>query len=106
MFFKPYAVLSQFSQPEGSDKRTLFEFGMPADVYPVGRLDYDSEGLLILSDDPRLNQALLEPELGHERVYLAQVENLPSEDPAGGARVRSADRRFTHSTGASQTDKR
>lgn len=76
-FFKPYGVLSQFSQPEGTDKRTLSEFAFPADVYPVGRLDWDSEGLLLLSNDGRLNQALLDPLQKHERVYLAQVERIP-----------------------------
>lgn len=78
-FNKPYGVLSQFTQPDESDKRTLSEFGFPGDVYPIGRLDYDSEGLLLLSDDKRLNQALLDPSNKHERIYLAQVENVPQE---------------------------
>ncbi|MDB5033706.1 MAG: rluE [Chlorobi bacterium] len=77
---KPYAVLSQFSPPDGSDKRTLAEFAFPPDVYPVGRLDYDSEGLLLLSDDPALNALLLHPSRRHERTYLAQVEGTPSPD--------------------------
>lgn len=76
-FNKPYAVLSQFSVPENSAKDTLAKFAFPSDVYPVGRLDYDSEGLLILSDDGRLNNALLDPEHGHRRTYLVQVENIP-----------------------------
>lgn len=76
-FNKPYAVLSQFSVPENSAKDTLAKFAFLADVYPVGRLDYDSEGLLILSDDGRLNKALLAPECGHRRTYLVQVENIP-----------------------------
>jgi 23S rRNA pseudouridine2457 synthase len=85
-FFKPYAVLCQFSQPQGSDKRTLAAFGFPQNVYPVGRLDYDSEGLLLLSDDKRLTSRLLQP--SHARSYLAQVERLPAapalEKLAGG----------------------
>lgn len=76
-FFKPYGVLTQFTRDEGSDKTTLAEFGFPPDVYPIGRLDYDSEGLLLLSDDPALNSALLDPTRGHRRTYLVQVENIP-----------------------------
>jgi 23S rRNA pseudouridine2457 synthase len=76
-FNKPYAVLSQFSQPPDSDKVTLARFAFPPHVYPIGRLDYDSEGLLLLSDDPRLNEMLLSPRFGHRRTYLVQVENIP-----------------------------
>jgi 23S rRNA pseudouridine2457 synthase len=78
-FWKPYAVMTQFTA-DGSDKQTLAAFGFPPDVYPVGRLDFDSEGLLLLSDDAALNSALLQPERGHTRTYLAQVENVPSEE--------------------------
>lgn len=76
-FCKPYSVLTQFTREPGSSKRTLQEFGFPADVYPLGRLDYDSEGLLLLSDDGRLNQLLLNPKRKHWRSYLAQVEGIP-----------------------------
>jgi 23S rRNA pseudouridine2457 synthase len=76
-FYKPYAVLCQFTKPEGSDKETLANFRLPKSVYPIGRLDFDSEGLLLLSDDPSLNHALLDPSYAHERIYLAQVENIP-----------------------------
>lgn len=79
-FFKPYAVLSQFSKELGSDKKTLADFGFPKDVYPVGRLDFDSEGLLLLSDDSRLNSRLLDPKYGHKRSYLSQVERVPDEE--------------------------
>jgi 23S rRNA pseudouridine2457 synthase len=79
VFNKPYAVLAQFTQPEGSDKETLASFAFPKDVYPVGRLDYDSEGMLLLTDDTRLNQALLLPENAHERKYWVQVENVPNQ---------------------------
>ena len=77
-FYKPYGVLCQFTQPEGSNKDTLANFHLPKQVYPLGRLDFDSEGLLLLSDDANLNQALLSPKHAHERVYLVQVENIPS----------------------------
>jgi 23S rRNA pseudouridine2457 synthase len=75
-FNKPYGVLSQFT-PEGPGSRTLAEFGFPSRVYPIGRLDADSEGLLLLSDEPALNARLLQPSRGHHRVYWAQVEGIP-----------------------------
>lgn len=78
-FHKPYGVLSQFTRG-GSAHRTLAEFGFPRNVYPLGRLDADSEGLLLLSDEPRLNQALLQPRHAHEREYWAQVERIPSPE--------------------------
>jgi len=76
-FYKPYGVVSQFT-PDGSTHRTLAEFGLPKNVYPLGRLDADSEGLLLLSDEPGLNSQLLDPEEGHPRTYWAQVERIPS----------------------------
>ncbi len=76
-FFKPFDILCQFSPEAGH--RTLAEFDFPPNVYPVGRLDTDSEGLLILSDDGRINKALLAPENMHKRTYYAQVENIPNE---------------------------
>lgn len=75
---KPYGVLSQFT-PDGSPNRTLSEFGLPPRVYPLGRLDADSEGLLLLSDEPGLNHRLLEPEACHRRTYWVQVERIPDE---------------------------
>ncbi len=75
-FNKPYGVVSQFT-PDGSPNRTLAEFGFPKDVYSIGRLDADSEGLLLLSDEGELNQRLLHPTRGHERIYWVQVERLP-----------------------------
>lgn len=78
IIYKPYQVLSQFSK-EG-DKHTLKDvFDVPADVYPVGRLDYDSEGLLILTNDASLNKKLLLPAHAHEREYMAQVEGVVAE---------------------------
>jgi 23S rRNA pseudouridine2457 synthase len=70
---KPFNVLSQFTSEDG--KETLKDlFDVPSTVYPVGRLDYDSEGLLILTDDKKLNQHLLNPSFEHEREYWVQVE--------------------------------
>lgn len=79
-FHKPYGVLSQFTPEPGSRWRTLADFGLPADIYPIGRLDADSEGLLLLSDEPGLNTRLLDPRHGHRREYWVQVEGLPSPD--------------------------
>lgn len=78
-FNKPYGVLSQFTR-DGSPNRTLAEFGFPEKVYPIGRLDADSEGLLLLSDEPDLNQRLLHPRHAHEREYWAQVEGIPTAE--------------------------
>lgn len=79
IFNKPYGVLSQFTS-DGSSNRTLSEFGFPPDVYPIGRLDADSEGLLLLSDEPGMNTRLLDPRHAHVRCYWAQVENIPSPE--------------------------
>src|SRR3954462_3496551 len=78
-FNKPYGVLSQFT-PDGSPNRPLSEFDFPKNVYPIGRLDADSEGLLLLSDEPELNQKLLHPKQAHEREYWAQVERVPTAE--------------------------
>ena len=75
-FHKPYGVISQFT-PDGSPHRTLAEFGFPPRVYSLGRLDAETEGLLLLSDEARLNTALLDPVRGHRRVYWAEVERIP-----------------------------
>jgi 23S rRNA pseudouridine2457 synthase len=79
LFYKPYQVLTQFSA-EG-EKKTLAHFfkNIPKDVYPVGRLDFDSEGLLLLSNDKKLTQQLLEPRNKHERTYYVQVEGILDE---------------------------
>jgi 23S rRNA pseudouridine2457 synthase len=78
-FNKPYGVLSQFTR-DGSANRPLSEFGFPPKVYPIGRLDADSEGLLLLSDEPTLNERLLHPSRGHRRTYWAQIERIPIAD--------------------------
>lgn len=78
-FYKPFQVLSQFSPDEG--KRTLKDHfpTLQKDIYPVGRLDYDSEGLLILTNDTSLTHRLLDPKFAHERTYLVQVEGTVNE---------------------------
>jgi 23S rRNA pseudouridine2457 synthase len=76
-FHKPYGVVSQFT-PDGSPNETLARFNFPKGVYPIGRLDADSEGLLLLSDEAALNQRLLHPSNAHERTYWVQVERIPT----------------------------
>src|SRR5215207_2056324 len=76
-FNKPYGVLSQFTPEPGSKWRTLADFKLPRNVYALGRLDADSEGLLLLGDEPGLNSRLLDPKHAHRREYWAQVEREP-----------------------------
>jgi 23S rRNA pseudouridine2457 synthase len=78
-FHKPYGVLSQFT-PDASANRTLADFNLPPAVYPIGRLDADSEGLLLLSEEAALNEALLHPKNAHGRTYWVQVERVPTEE--------------------------
>jgi 23S rRNA pseudouridine2457 synthase len=78
-FHKPFGVLSQFTS-DGSPNRPLSEFSLPPHVYALGRLDADSEGLLLLSDEAGLNSRLLDPDRGHPRNYWAQVERIPSPE--------------------------
>jgi len=76
---KPYGVLSQFTDKEG--RKTLSDIAkFPGQVYPVGRLDYDSEGLLLLTNDIALTNYLLNPTNRHEREYYVQVEGIPKEE--------------------------
>jgi 23S rRNA pseudouridine2457 synthase len=82
-FNKPYGVLSQFTPEPGSRWRTLAEFGLPPGCYPLGRLDADSEGLLLLTDESALNDRLLNPVHGHRREYFVQVEGIPSAATLG-----------------------
>ncbi len=76
LFHKPYGVLCQFTDPAG--RVTLSGFGpFPSGVYPTGRLDYDSEGLVLLTDDGALQHILLDPRYRHWRTYVVQVERIP-----------------------------
>jgi 23S rRNA pseudouridine2457 synthase len=77
---KPYGVLSQFTPEPGSKWRTLADFKLPRGVYALGRLDADSEGLLLFSDEPGLNSKLLDPRQGHRREYWVQVEGRPTPE--------------------------
>lgn len=78
VFYKPFGVLSQFTA--SGAKPSLKDFGpFPPDAYPVGRLDFDSEGMLILTNDNRLKHHLTDPRFGHPRTYLVQIERTPDE---------------------------
>ncbi len=77
--YKPYGMLSQFT-PEAGHRALGELYKFPKDVYPVGRLDTDSEGLLILTNDTALNKRLLDPKNGHLRTYHAQVEGVANHE--------------------------
>ena len=78
LFNKPFGVLSQFTPEAGH--HALNEFDFPAGVYAAGRLDHDSEGALLLTDNGQLIKKLLDPKFGHPRTYLAQVEGEITEE--------------------------
>ncbi len=78
---KPFGCLSQFTK-EIPSHITLADFckGIPKDVFPIGRLDKDSEGLLLLTNNKSINHRLLDPKFKHSRTYLAQVEGIPTKE--------------------------
>lgn len=76
-FYKPYGVLCQFTTDD--DTPTLADFGLPKEVYPAGRLDKDSEGLLFLTDDGVFNQKVANPKSNKEKTYWVQVEKIPTQ---------------------------
>src|SRR5690606_36752300 len=78
-FNKPYGVLCQFTDRSATPRPSLAGFGLPANVYPAGRLDLDSEGLLLLTDDGALAHRLTDPRHKLEKTYWVQVEGDPGE---------------------------
>ena len=78
-FNKPYGVLCQFTDRSVPPRPTLAGFGLPPGVYPAGRLDFDSEGLLLLTDDGALAHRLTDPRHKQRKTYLVQVEGTPGD---------------------------
>lgn len=97
-FHKPYGVLSRYT-PDGSAWTTMAGFGLPPDAFPAGRLDADSEGLIIVTADKGLVLELTSPRRAHAKTYWVQVERIPSDEALaqlaagvviGGERTRPA----------------
>jgi 23S rRNA pseudouridine2457 synthase len=80
VIYKPFEMVSQFTK-EGNNKTLAnLNYSFPKDVYPVGRLDADSEGLLLLTNDKMINHIFLDPKYKHNRTYLAQVDGAFTEE--------------------------
>ena len=79
-FNKPFNVLCQFTDRSQPPRATLASFGLPPDVYAAGRLDYDSEGLLLLTDDGNLAHRLTDPRHKQPKTYWVQVEGVPTDE--------------------------
>jgi len=80
LFYKPYGVLCQFTDDSPSPRPTLKEYIDISEVYSVGRLDFDSEGLLLLTNDGYLKHRLIDPQFEHTRTYWVQVERVPTAE--------------------------
>ncbi|MGF1588425.1 MAG: pseudouridine synthase [Pleurocapsa sp.] len=79
LFYKPYGVLCQFTDSSNNPRPTLKEYIPVPEVYPVGRLDLDSEGLLLLTDNGQLQNRLANPKFAHPRTYYVQIERIPDQ---------------------------
>jgi 23S rRNA pseudouridine2457 synthase len=86
LFYKPFGVLTQFTDRSVPPRPTLANYISVPGVYAAGRLDADSEGLLLLTDDGPMKYLFLQPEFAHRRTYLVQVEGVPSESALAALR--------------------
>ena len=80
VFNKPFGVLCQFTDQTVPPRPTLAAYGLPPDVYPAGRLDFDSEGLLLLSDDGARIAQVSSPKFKWPKTYVVQVEGDPDDE--------------------------